>query len=293
MALAVLRQIKQALATLNPKDLRDSVSRPIRVGLVASSAMELGRMEAFFAPAHLSPERRAEALRILIRNGGADCDILIYDGSLLRPKNAFAFDPAKPDECVRQILRARPELMLPLARQLFPFRHPAAHSIIRSVAKENALFSLATALPDIVPSLLSLPWAIGEFTSDTAFLTMNQIRMVFMLAAVSDRPFGYREQRSEIGSIIASAFGWRAVARELIGKVPFGGGLIPKAGIAWAGTYAVGLSMERLYRLGYGLSREERKGVYEEAFTHGKQVAGVLLNTLRQKKVVVNVPKAG
>jgi len=53
---------------------------------------------------------------------------------------------------------------------------------------------------------------------------MNQIRMTFMIGAASDHAIGYREQRSEIASIIASAFGWRALARELAGKVPFGGG---------------------------------------------------------------------
>ena len=51
----------------------------------------------------------------------------------------------------------------------------------------------------------------------------------------------------------------RAIARELIGKVPFGGGLIPKAAIAYAATFALGLSMERLYRLGYGFTRDERR----------------------------------
>jgi hypothetical protein len=176
--------------------------------------------------------------------------------------------------------------MLPLARHLYPFRKPAAHKIIRAVAKENAMFSLATAIPDIVPSLASIPWAIGEFSSDTAFLTMNQIRMAFLLAAVSDRPIGYREQKSEVASIVAGAFGWRALARELVGKVPFGGGLIPKAGIAYAATYAVGLSLERLYRLGYGFTRDERKAVYEEAFLHGKQIAGMLLDSVRHRKAV-------
>ena len=291
MALGVLRQIKQAISTLNPKDLRAQTSRPIRIALIAPSARELGRMEAYFAPMHLSQQRRAEAAQVLIRGGGPDCDFEIYDSSLLRPKKAFAFDPENPDDCVRRIFKAHPDLMLPLAQRLYPFRKPAAHQIIRNIAKENALFSLATALPDIVP-VISLPWAVGEFTSDTAFLTMNQIRMAFMLAAVSDRPFGYREQRSEIGSIIASSFGWRAIARELIGKVPFGGGLIPKAGIAWAGTYAVGLSLERLYRLGYGFTREERKGVYEEAYEHGKQVAGMLLNSMRNRKSSPGKPSA-
>jgi len=143
---------------------------------------------------------------------------------------------------------------------------------------------LATALPDVLPSILSFPWAIGEFSSDSAFLTVNQIRMTFLLAAANDRPVGYKEQRSEIASIIAGCFGWRAISRELVGKIPFGGGLIPKAGVAWAGTYAVGLSLERLYRLGYGMSRDERKAVYQEAFDHGRQIASMMLEGFRQRK---------
>ena len=111
--------------------------------------------------------------------------------------------------------------------------------MVKKIAKENALFSLATALPDIVP-FISLPWALGEFASDTAFLTANQIRMAFLLAAANDRDVGYHEQRGEIASIILGAFGWRALARELVGKIPWGGGLVPKAAsltraLAWLG----------------------------------------------------------
>jgi hypothetical protein len=244
-------------------------------------------METFFAPPHLTPDRRAEAVRMLVRGNSFGCDIEIFESSLLRPGKAFSFDPEAPDDCIRRILRTHEDLMLPLARTLYPFRKPASHHVIRTVAKENALFCLATALPDIVPGLISLPWAAGEFTSDAAFLTMNQIRMAFLLAAANDRRVGYREQRSEIASIVASAFGWRALARELIGKVPFGGGLIPKAGIAWAGTFVLGLSLERLYCLGYGFTRAERKAVYEEAYEHGRQIAGMLLEGLRQRKAAV------
>jgi len=108
--------------------------------------------------------------------------------------------------------------------------------------------------------------------------------MTFLLGAANDRPIGYREQRSQIASIAASSFGWRALARELVGKIPLGGGLIAKAAVAWAGTYAVGLSLERFYRLGYGFTRKERQGVYEDAFKHGKEIAVVLLSDLRRKK---------
>jgi hypothetical protein len=284
MALAVLRQIRQALATLNPRELRELADRPLRVGLIAPSADALGQMETYFAPHHFSAERRVQAAQILIRGGGPNCDIEIYDSSILRPANAFSFDPEAPENCVRRILKAREDLMLPLARRLYPFRKPAVHRLIRTIAKENALFCLTTALPDVIPSLAMIPWAAGEFASDTAFLTMNQIRMAFLVAAASDRPIGYREQRSEIASIVAGAFGWRALARELIGKVPFGGGLIPKAGIAYAGTFAVGLSLERLYRIGYGFTRDERHAVYEEAYEHGKQIASMLLANFRHSK---------
>ncbi len=286
MALAVFRQVKRSLASLNPKEVRASADKPVRVGLVAASPEALGRMETYFVPPHLSPERRVEALRCLVRTGTAPCDVVIYESSLLRPAKAFSFDPEAPADCVRKILREREDLMLPLARHLYPFRQPAAHRIIRAVAKENAMFCLVTALPDIVPSLASIPWAAGEFTSDTAFMTGNQIRMAFQLAAASDRAVGYREQSSQIGSIVAGALGWRALARELVGKVPFGGGLIPKAGIAWAATFVVGLSIERVFRLGYGFTRSERRAVYEEAYEYGRQIAGMLLDGLRHKKAV-------
>jgi len=284
MGLAVLTRVKKALTDLSPREVRESAERPVNVGLVACSAEALGRMETYFAPAHLSPDRRAQAVRLLVRGGSVSCDLQVYESNLLRPAQAFSFDPEAPDDCVRRILRTRQDLELPLARHLYPFRKPAAHRLIRKVAKENALFCLATAIPDVIPSLGSIPWAAGEFGSDAAFLTANQIRMAFYLAAASDRAVGYREQRSEIASIVAGAFGWRALARELVGKVPFGGGLIPKAGIAYAATFVVGVSLERLYRLGYGFTREERRTVYEEAYDSGRQIAGMLLAGLRQRR---------
>jgi hypothetical protein len=284
MAIAVFSQVKKALSNLNSKEVRAIAETPVTIGLVAASDEAMGRMETYFAPPHFSPDRRAQAACKLVRGGSTRCDIEIYESSLLRPARAFSFDPEAPDDCVRRILRAREDLALPLARNFYPFRKPVSHHLIRTVAKENALFCLATALPDVVPSLASLGWSVGEFGSDAAFLTMNQIRMAFHLAAASDREVGYREQKSQIASIVAGAFGWRALSRELVGKVPFGGGLIPKAGIAYAGTFAVGKSLERLYRLGYGFTRDERHAVYEEAYEYGRQIASMLLAGLRPRK---------
>src|SRR5262249_17230887 len=110
MSLAVFRQIKRALGNLNPHEVREEAQRPVTVKLVASSQYALGQMESFFAPPHLSPSRRAEAVRSLIRGGSQPCDVQIYESSLLRPTTAFSFDPDSPEDCIRRVVRAREDL---------------------------------------------------------------------------------------------------------------------------------------------------------------------------------------
>jgi hypothetical protein len=95
---------------------------------------------------------------------------------------------------------------------------------------------------------------------------------------------GYLEQKAEIAAIVAGAFGWRAIARELVGKIPLGGGLIPKAAIAFGGTYVVGLGLEKLNRTGSGLSRQERRDAYADAFIKGKEVVRELAPDLVRNK---------
>jgi hypothetical protein len=92
-----------------------------------------------------------------------------------------------------------------------------------------------------------------------------------------NRPVGYLEQKGEIAAIVAGAFGWRALARELIGKIPLGGGLIPKAAVAFAGTYVVGFGLEKVNRTGRGLSREEKQDAYADAFARGREIVRDLI----------------
>ena len=280
-----LTQIKQALRNLNPDEVRAGAARKVSIGLVAPTSEGLWRMEKYLCPPQLPASRRAEVARMLHRISASErrqaFDVEIWDESLAAPGHVFTFDPDQPDRTPRQVLRRHPELALPLARYIPPFRKPAIDRLIAKVARENAWFALATALPGIVPSILSLPWAIGEFASDTAFLTGNQIRMTFLIAAASGSEVGYREQKAQIGSIVASAFGFRALARELVGKVPFGGGLVPKAAVSYAGTYVVGLSMERFYRTGAGFTGAERRGAFEAALARGREVAASLIEGLR------------
>jgi hypothetical protein len=282
----MLTELKRAITSLRPDEVREAADRRLAVGLVATNAEAYAAMENFLAPADLSPDRRAESLSMLHRAGDPGIperfDLVLYEHLLPRAANAFTFYLGDPARTVTEILADRSELGLPLARHFQPFRRPVLNEVMYKISKENALFSLATALPNILPSFVELPWAVGEFASDAAFLTMNQIRMAFLIAAGSDSAVGYREQKAEIASIVTGAFGFRAVARELVGKIPFGGGLIPKAAVAFAGTYVVGLSLERYHRIGYGLTREERRHEYDGALAHGRTVAELLLAGLRK-----------
>lgn len=286
MPLNYIRNVRDALGWLKPHEVREKAERTVRVGLYAESDLAFFRMESFFAPPYWSAERRAEAMRILQRatpDAPDRYDVEIWSEEMRRPQDAVTFFWRDPERTVRRVIHRHEDLAVPLARHLEPFRKPAASHVIGKIARENALFSVATALPDIVP-LLSLPWAAGEFASDTAVLTANQIRMAFMLAAASNRDIGYREQRNEIGSIVAGAFGWRALARELAGKIPLGGGLIPKAAIAWAGTQVVGQSLERYYRIGYGYTSSERKAAYQDALERGRRIAKTIVEGIKEGK---------
>jgi len=292
MSVKIFQHIKDALGNLDPDEIRRHTERPMRLFLYANHDESYRQMEDFFMPPQLSDGKRAELQRIVHRasegylpSESHDLEIYFEDspqGLLTPTRHVFAFWPDDPQLTIRDVLAHRPDLAIPLALHVHPFREEVSKRIVKKVARENALFSLATAIPDIIP-FISLPWAIGEFASDTAILTANQIRMAFLLAAASDRTVGYREQKGEIATIVAGAFGWRALARELVGKIPMGGGLLPKAAIAYAGTRVAGMSLERYYRLGRGYTRAERRLAYEDALKRGKTFAASLLEGLKRK----------
>jgi len=277
MGIQGLINIKQAVSTLNSKHVRDLADQHVVVGLHAATPESYARMEDFLL-AGLSPARRHDSLRSIVRS---PADVNIYDESVIAPAGSLIYHPHRPKLLIESTLSKYPNFGMPLARSFSPFRDPFVEKVIASTSRENTMFSLATALPDVIPSLIELPWAVAEFASDTAFLTMNQIRMSFQIAGASDREVGYMEQKSEIAALIGGAFGWRAIARQIVGKVPFGGGLIGKAAIAYAGTKVVGLSLDKFYSVGYSYARDEREALYADAYRQGKKVAFKILSLLR------------
>jgi hypothetical protein len=286
MALSVLKDIRRIYAGLNADEIRGSAYRELNVGLMAGSEEGYRQMEQFLAPAMMDDAARAEALKSVHRVDGTPnhrFDFVLCERDIPVPSNGYFFSAAERDAAARAIVADHHGLELAIARRFPLFRRPVADQIIHRVARENALFALVTALPNVIPSVIDLPWAIGEFATDTAFLTMNQIRMALLMAGAHGHAIGYTEQKAQVAVIVAGAFGWRALARELVGKIPLGGGLIPKAAVAFAGTYVVGLGLEKVNRTGTGLSRHEKKDAYADAFSKGKEVVQELAPAIAKR----------
>jgi len=262
--------------------------RSITIGVLAADDAFAADIFSFLLPPELSDERAREAgkriLRIAEEADFGRSTFGLSEPGVPHPKHFYRFDRHDPEKAVKQILKAHPEDALALARWFPAFRVQTIEKIIWKVSRENALFTVTTAMPNVVPSIISLPWAAGEFASDTAFLTMNQVRMAFLIAAASDSDVGYGDQKGQISSIVAAAFGWRGLARQLVGKIPAGGGLVSKGLVSFAGTYAVGKSLEKFAQHGAHLTREERKRHYGEAYERGRGVVEAIVDRVLRRE---------
>src|ERR1035441_10484145 len=211
MMMNVFKQARTAFSLLNPEEVRSRARRPVRIGLVATSDAAYAEMENFLAPLQGPLEDRTYLLDRVHRAGDAvvpdKVDLILFEQGIAAPPGTYTFYRDNAAATIGAILDGNDDLWLPLACQYPAFRRPVVERTIHTIARENALFAVATALPDVIPSLVELPWALGEFASDTAFLTGNQIRMAFLIAAACGRDAGFANQKGAILSIAAGGFG--------------------------------------------------------------------------------------
>jgi hypothetical protein len=283
----IIREIGAAFRNLDPKEVRRTSERPMHMGILAADDDLYSHILSYLIPPETSDAKARQAYDCLLRVAQDEdfgrCDLGLSQSGIPHPENFYAFDTRMPSATVKLILDDHEDLWVPLAKRFLPFREVAIQRIIWKISKENAYFTVATALPNVIPSVITVPWAVGEFASDTAFLTMNQVRMAFLIAAASDSDIGYKQQRAQIGSIVAAAFGWRAIAREMVSKVPAGGGLVSKGLISFAGTYVVGVGLDRVLRFGRHLTREEKRQQYAYAFEQGREAVGHIVDRLTRR----------
>ncbi len=181
-----------------------------------------------------------------------------------------------------RILDDKPTLMLALGRNFPVFRRRVAQKIINDTSSANAKFSLVTGVVEAFPILreIGLP---GVALSDVIVLTKNQTLMTLRLAAAYGLPLDYKSRMKELAPILINSFGWRTVARELVGLIPVVG-FLAKPAIAYAGTATVGRAAQLYYETGEKITSAQAKKIYKEAYAVGRIRVRELAASMRPGK---------
>jgi uncharacterized protein (DUF697 family) len=269
-----IREILQISKELSTEEVRALADKPFRIALVGSpmrthdvaeqlleglALPERERSRAFLLSSTSVP---AEQVDIVIDCGGADEPILGTHYSWLLPEHGA--------QVARRVVQDLPGLAVALARRFPLFRDPAVEYLIREAARVNGQIAMLSAIPSVIPlaGMLLPPAAVA----DIVLLTKNQILLLLKIAAALGMPYHTRDRLREIVPVVAGAMGWRSLAREFVGIVPGGVGVLVKGAIAYAGTYVVGKGAEWFWRTGRELSRQQKERLYRQMLEEATRV---------------------
>ena len=133
------------------------------------------------------------------------------------------------DEIVARLARRLGGRAPSLAAALPVFRGPVVDNLIRSAARANALLAVGLGAPSAAMSVL----------------TLSQIRLVTQIAAAHGRAVD-RSRAAEVLGVVGAGFGFRAVARQGLRRLPRARWAL-EGGVAYAGTTAVGDAARRAF----------------------------------------------
>lgn len=177
------------------------------------------------------------------------------------------FTPQGVQPLLKQIIKHAGGYELTFARKMTLLRDPVCARLVQRAARQNLMIAMASALPGSLPWIGPIIGLVGV-TYEIIFLTSYQLRLALQIASVYGREMNLAERIPELVPIVGSAFGWRAVARELIGFVPAIGPAV-KGSIAYAGTVAIGEAARWYYKTGQQMEPAERSRILQDAYGRG------------------------
>jgi uncharacterized protein (DUF697 family) len=133
------------------------------------------------------------------------------------------------DGIAHAIAHALGEHATPLAARLPVLRKAVVDRLITKFSRQNAIIGVTVFVPG----------------ADMPILTVNQIRLLMRIADAHGFELD-RERIPEVLGVIGTGFGFRALARSLLGAVPVAGWAV-KGGIAYGGTRALGEAARRYF----------------------------------------------
>ncbi len=193
---------------------------------------------------------------------GAEPDTTLPTVHLLDPSKA------SPQLC-RLVLKAFPDLSIRLARDFPRVRFECARRMMARTSARNALLAAASSVTSSIPAIgfiISVLATAGE----TLVITASQLRLCLLMAALYGRSIDFFDRVGELWPVVGSAFGWRALARELVGVVP-GAGWAAKAAVAYSGTWAVGEAARLYYEQAHPDPAQIRKKADKAAIEAAKE----------------------
>ncbi len=158
--------------------------------------------------------------------GAAEHVTYVLDENLVRVPRGASFPV---DEIAKRLARALGEEVTPLAARLPVLREAVCEELIRKFSRQNGVLGV----------LIFVPGA------DLPILTANQVRLVLRIADAHGFEID-RERLPEVLAVIASGFGFRALARRAITYVPLVGWAV-KGAVAYAATRALGEAAVRYF----------------------------------------------
>ena len=175
----------------------------------------------------LRAARRAGVPTVAVQTGTGDFDVpyvLATDVVVCRPGSGFPVDE------IARVLAARlGERGTPLAARLPVLRDPVCDHLIETFSRKNGVLGVAIFVPG----------------ADFPVLTLNQLRLVLRLASAHGVEVD-QSRLPELLGTLAAGFGFRAVARQLLGAVPLAGWAV-KGAVAYGGTRALGEGARRYF----------------------------------------------
>nr|CAA9281160.1 hypothetical protein AVDCRST_MAG63-3596 [uncultured Armatimonadetes bacterium] len=278
----------KTLKEVSPNVIEEEAEAPFRLALTGEAG-QTARLRDVLLTAKATPGERLNAdehLTVLADPPDAETAklfaFILYAGDAGETIGARGPNSVPvvglPDDVAAGMIAQRPDLAVALARRFPLFRVPASNRLINDTARVNANFALLSALPGVIPVVgVLLP---ASSVADTLLLTKNQIMLIMRLAAAHGQKPGYTRQIKELLGTIASALGWRTLARELVGFVPAGIGAALKGTIAYSGTFALGRAALWYYQTGRVPSPREIREIYKNKMGDAKKEVAAL----RQEK---------
>jgi len=204
--------------------------------------------------------------------------------TLLTPHadRVYLYEPSGAEELAEEILNDHPGEQFALSHVFPAFRTVHASREIRATAMQNAGWALFTAAPNLVPNPGQVVTIPAEALSDFVVLTVNEIKMMFELVALSGRKVQPLQCFPEMGIILGLAKLAESAATNLVGKAP-GAGPAIKGGVAYAFTSAIGEAIFIYEIAGVQVGKdflEERARVW---YDEGKKTATELLDKAKKK----------